>query len=426
MEPKEDIVITGIGVVSPIGVGKDPFWNSLCKGQSGVRLLDIYEQDDVTNADLPTPIGAPVTDFNPKKLIRPRKSLKVMSRDIQLAFVAADMARVDAGLPEKPDDPMRMGVVYGADLMACDFSEMGTAYGRCITNGQFHFSRWGPAAMSELFPLWMLKYLPNMPACHIGIAQDARGPNNSLILSETAGLSALSEAVRVLDRGQADVIIAGSTGSQVHPCIWYRNRQFDLAKFDGDPAAVARPFDARREGMVSGEGSAAFILETRKHAEARDATILARIIGGFGAFEPRRKNGPPRGTAIRHAITGLLQQTGIAPEQIGHVNAQGTGTVAADQVEAQAIRDTLGDVPVTAPKSFLGNLCAGSGVVEAAVSVLAIVNGRVPQTLNYEVPDPKCPVNVIRSEPMQTDKPIALALNHTPQGHTVAMLFGGP
>ncbi|MEE8450255.1 MAG: beta-ketoacyl-[acyl-carrier-protein] synthase family protein [Thermoguttaceae bacterium] len=426
MELKEDIVITGIGVVSPIGVGKDAFWNSLCEGRSGVRRLDLYEQDDSTNADLPTPIGGSVINFNPKKLIRPRKSLKLMSRDIQLAFAAADMARADAGLPEKPVDPERMGVIFGADLMACDFAEMADAYVRCIADGRFHFDRWGPAAMSELFPLWLLKYLPNMPACHIGIAQDARGPTNSLILSETAGLSAVSEAVRLLDRGQADVMIAGSTGSQIHPGVWYRNRRFDLRRFDDDPTAVARPFDARREGMVSGEGSAAFILETRKHAEARDATVLARVVGCLGTFEPCRKNTPPGGTAIRRAITGLLQQTGVAAEEVGHVNAHGAGTVAEDRVEAQAIRDTLGDVPVTAPKSFFGNLCAGSGAVETAVSVLAVAKGRVPQTLNYEEPDPTCPVNVIRSEPMQTDKPIALAMNQTPLGHTIAVLFAGP
>jgi 3-oxoacyl-[acyl-carrier-protein] synthase II len=426
MKPKNDIVITGIGVVSSIGLGKDPFWNSLCEGRSGVRWLDLYEQDDSTNADLPTPIGGAVLDFHPKKLIRPRKSLKVMSRDIQLAFVAADMARVDAGLPEKPVDPERMGVIYGAGLIACDFSEMATAYARCIDGGRFHFDRWGQAAMSELFPLWMLQYLPNMPACHIGIAQDARGPNNSLILGETAGLSAICEAMRVLRRGQADVMITGSTGSRVHPGVWYRSPCFDLTRFDGDPAAVARPFDARREGMVSGEGSAAFILETREHAESRGRAPIARVVGCLGAFEPCQKQTPPRGIAIRRAITGLLEQAGVSADQIGHVNAQGTGTVAEDRVEAQAIRDTLGDIPVTAPKSFFGNLCAGSGSVETAVSILALAEGRVPQTLNYEEPDPTCPINMIHTKPMPTDKPMALVLNHTPLGHTMATLLARP
>jgi len=347
-----------------------------------------------------------------------------MSRDIQLAFVAAEMARVDAGLPETPADPERMGVTFGADLIACDFSEMAAAYSDCIENGRFDFDRWGPAAMSELFPLWMLKYLPNMPACHIGIAQDARGPTNSLILSETAGISAIGEAARVLQRGHADVMIAGSTGSQISSGVWYRSPRVDLARFDNDPTAVARPFDARRELMVSGEGSAAFLLETREHAEARGATILARIVGSLGRFEPCRKNTPPTGTAIRNAITGLLQQTGVSAEQIGHVNAQGTGTVDADRIEAQAIRDTLGDIPVTAPKSYIGNLCAGSGSVETAAGLLSLVHGQVPPTLNYQQPDPTCPINVIHTEPLATDKPFALMLNRTPLGHTMAMLLG--
>ncbi len=198
MTPRKEIVVTGMGVVSPIGIGKAPFWTSLAEGRGGIRRLDMP-----VDAELPPPIGGIVADFDPKQYVRPRKSLKVMSRDIQLAFAAADLACVDAGLRERPIEPERLGVLFGAGLIGCDLDEMIGVYRACIVDGKFDFQRWGKSAMGELFPLWMLKYLPNMPACHIGIGQDARGPNNSLTLGDVSSLSAMIEAVRVLQRGQA-------------------------------------------------------------------------------------------------------------------------------------------------------------------------------------------------------------------------------
>ncbi|MCD4727844.1 MAG: 3-oxoacyl-ACP synthase, partial [Pirellulales bacterium] len=193
-----DIVITGVGVVSPIGIGKAPFWTSLVEGRSGIRRLDLHH-----DPTLAAPIGGAVADFDPKQYVRPRKSLKVMSRDIQLAFAAADLACVDADLREKPVAPERLGVVFGAGIIPCELDELMGAYCDCIVDGKFDYNRWGLVAMADLFPLWILKYLPNMPACHIGIGQDARGPNNSITLGDVSSLSALAEATRVLERGQA-------------------------------------------------------------------------------------------------------------------------------------------------------------------------------------------------------------------------------
>jgi 3-oxoacyl-[acyl-carrier-protein] synthase II len=426
MALKRDIVITGVGVVSPIGIGKEDFWNSLVEGCSGVRRVALYGGGGEPPGDLPTAIGGQVMGFDPTQYVRPRKSLKVMNRDIQFAFAAADLACADAALRKDAVDPERLGVLFGADLMPCDFSEMIQAYRGCMVDGRFDFGRWGQIAMEELFPLWMLKYLPNMPACHIGIFQDARGPNNSITLGEVSSLAALAEATRVIERGHADVMIAGGTGSRLHPAMWYRNKVFDLARYDNDPAAVPRPFDARREGMVSGEGAGAFILETRQRAQARGATVLARVIGYAATFEPRRNGQPPQGVAIRKAITAALRDAALTPADIGHVNAHGIGAVEDDRIEARAIHGVLGDVPVTAPKSFFGNLGAGCGAVETAVSVLALQRATVPHTRNYACPDPMCPVNVIRDRPLKTDKPAALVLNHTIFGQTIAIVLGAP
>ena len=421
MVPQREVVITGVGVVSPIGIGREAFAASLAAGRSGVRRLDLF-----VDSDLPAPIGAEVRDFDPKLYVRPRKSLKVMSRDIQFGFAAADLACADAKLRDHPLDPDRLGVVFGADLMPCELEELIPAFRGCLVEGKFDFARWGPSAMTDLFPLWMLKYLPNMPACHIGIAQDARGPNNSLTHGDVSSLSAVAEAMRVIERGQADVMIAGGAGSRIHPVLLVGRGGYDPACRHEDPAAACRPFDARRHGIVCGEGAGAFILESRRYAAARGAPILARILGYAARFEPSRNGRPLRGSAIRAAIAGALRDARLTAADIGHVNANGLSTIHDDRIEAQAIREVLGEVPVTAPKSYFGNLGAGSGAVEMAASLLAIEHGLVPPTLNYEHPDPECPVNVICGRPLATDRRTALVLNHSRQGQSVAVVLAAP
>ena len=193
----------------------------------------------------------------------------------------------------------------------------------------------------------------------------------------------------------------------------------------GDPAAASRPFDALRDGTVSGEGAGALILETRQHAQARRARVLARILGYASAFEPRRDGQPRQGTAIRRAILAALRAAGLEPADVGFVAAHGRSTVDDDRLEAQAIRDVLGDVPVTAPKSYFGHLGAAAGALETALCVLAFQHGLVPPTLNYEHPDPQCPIHVIHGQPLPLSRPTALILGHSPHGQAVALVLGG-
>ena len=420
MASSSEIVITGAGIVSPIGIGSEPFWTALCEGRSGIRRLSRFD-----GPSLPPVIGGEVTDFDPKQYVRPRKSLKVMSRDIQLGFAAADLACVDARLRETPVDPERMGVMLGADLISCELDELVGTYRKCTVDGRFDFSRWGSAAKAELFPLWMLKYLPNMPACHIGIAQDARGPNNTITLGDVSTLSALVEAARVLERGQADVIIAGGVNSRLHPMLWVRSHVIGQSQRSNDPAAASRPFDATRDGLVDGEGAGAFILETRRHAQSRGAKILARIRGFASVFQPRSNGQPCQGMAIARAIAGALASAGLKPAELGFVVAHGMSTIDGDRFEAQAIHDALGDVPVTAPKSYFGYLGAASGALETAVGLLSLEHGQVPPTLNYEHMDPQCPINVIHGRPLPIERPTALILSYSPQGQATALVLAG-
>jgi 3-oxoacyl-[acyl-carrier-protein] synthase II len=420
-----DIVITGVGVVSPIGIGKDPFWAALCAGQSGIRRLDSFG-----DPALPAPIGGVVADFDPKQYVRPRKSLKVMSRDIQLAFAAADLACADAGLREQPIAPERLGVIFGAAMIPGELDELIGTYRNCLVDGRFDFERWGQSAMAELFPLWMLKYLPNMPACHIGIGQDARGPNNSITMGDVSSLSALAEAARILERGQADAMIVGGVGVALHPVVWARGEEGRVTRRSGDPTAASRPFDAERDGVVNAEGAAAFIVEPRVRAEARGAAVFARLLGCAAAFEPNGLRTPNQTTsnvrrdgAIRRAIAGALRDAGLTPAELGCVVAHGTSSIEDDRLEAQAIRGVLGDVPVTAPKSNYGYAGAGSGALETAVTILACQRKLIPHTLNYEHPDPQCPVNVVHGQPRPLDRPTALVLSHSQHGQAVAVVL---
>ncbi len=428
MALRRDIVITGVGVVSPIGIGKEPFWAALCAGRSGIRRLAAFDGRSPF-----APIGGEVADFDAKQYVRPRKSLKVMSRDIQLAFAAADLACIDAGLRERPIDPERLGVIFGAAIIPGELDELVGTYRSCLVDGQFDFGRWGPSAMAELFPLWMLKYLPNMPACHIGIGQDARGPNNSITMGDVSSLSALIEAARVLERGQADAIITGAVDVGLHPVIWARGEAGRVSRRGGDPAAASRPFDAERDGVVNAEGAAALIVEPLAHAQARGAPILARLLGCAAAFEPNviRSSHPESGNqrrdgAIRRAIVGAIRDAGLTPEELGCVVAHGTSRIDDDRLEAQAIYCALGDVPVTAPKSNCGYAGAASGALETAVGVLAFQHKLVPHTLNYEHPDPQCPINVVHGRPRPLDHPTALVLSHSPYGQAVAVVLAGP
>jgi 3-oxoacyl-[acyl-carrier-protein] synthase II len=371
------------------------------------------------------PFGGEVPDFDPKQYVRPRKSLKVMSRDIQLAFAAADMACADAGLRQGPLDPERMGVVLGADMMPCDLDELLGTYRGCLVEGRFDFRRWGQAFPAELFPLWMLKYLPNMPACHIGIAQDARGHNNTVTLGEVSTLSAICEAARVLGRGQADVMIAGGVGAKIHHAFWARHQVLGYSQHDSNPSAACRPFDAQRDGVVYGEGAGVLILESRRHAEQRQARILARLLGFAAAFEPCQNGQPCQGLAIRRATMGALKAAKLATADIGYVIAHGASTLPDDRVEAQALCATFGDVPVTAPKSYFGHLGAAAGALEAVLGVLAFEHELIPPTLNYEYPDPQCPINVIHGQPLRLGQPNVLILSHSPNGQAVALVLGG-
>jgi 3-oxoacyl-[acyl-carrier-protein] synthase II len=421
MNRNREVVVTGVGLVCPIGIGWEDFCSSLREQRSGVGPLAVAQ-----GTELPVQFGAEVKDFDPKQYVKPRKSLKVMSEEIRIGYSAAIVALQHARLEKGAVEPERIGVVFGSEMFYCDLQELANAYRKCVVDGQLRPDLWGESAMSDLYPLWMLKYLPNMVGCHIAIAQEAWGPNNTITLDEVSGLLAFIEATSAIERGTADVMIAGGVGTRINLTrIMYRGDTQWSHRGD-DPQGASRPFDAERDGGVIGEGAGAFVLETREHAEARGATVFARVLGYGRGYERSRNYQLTSGDSIRHSIRAALQDASLQPADVGHVNAHGASTLIHDRIEAQAIRDCLEDTPVTALKSYFGCLGAGSGPVEMAGSVMALAEGHVPVTLNYRHPDPQCPVNVIHDQPAIEDKGVALVVNQSETGQSAAVLLGAP
>jgi 3-oxoacyl-[acyl-carrier-protein] synthase II len=414
-----EVVVTGVGVLCPIGIGREAFWDALCCGRSGVGLIRSFD-----GSALPNRLAAEVPDFDPKRYVAHRKQLKVMCRDAQLGVAAAGLACRDARIETGQIDPERFGVVLGADRICSSLDDSEPSYRTCATNGRFDFGRWGNEGMDASFPLNFLKVLPNMTASHVSIAHDARGPNNTMHHAELSSLSAIAEAMCVIQRGAADAMLAGGASSQLNPFDLVRHCAVgNLSNRQDDPAAAMRPFDADRDGQVWGEGAAIFVLESRVHAERRGAAILARVLSTASTCDPSRADD---GLGQRRAMQLALRRANVEAGQLGHLNAHGVSTQQDDRIEARAIQKVAPDVPVLAPKSYFGNLGAAGGAVEMAVSVLAAGAGVVPATLNYRRPDPECPIQVICGEPMRSSKSAALLVNRTAAGQAVAVVLAGP
>lgn len=390
-----------------MGNSKESLWDSLRSGKSGVGELQT-----ISTENLPTRFGAEsreftgsIEDFGPldgdrKKAIR--KGLKVMCREIQMGVAAAQLAMTDAGLEPGGYDNDRTGIVYGSDYIMTLPEEFTEGVKNCRDQqGRFEFDRWAKDGLPKVTPLWLLKYLPNMPASHIAIYNDMRGPNNSITLREASADLAVAEAYTTIARGSADAIIAGATGTRVHSLrSIHVVLQEPIANGSDDPTKLSRPFDRNRTGLVLGEGAGAIMLEELETAKARGAKILGEVIGYGSSTVTNRVGVPQTDIALRNAMQQALRTSGMSVDDVGHVHAHGLSTKQCDAAEAAAIQATFATrkspVPVTAAKSYFGNLGAGSGLVEIIASLLAMQQGELFPILNYEEPDAECPINAAK------------------------------
>lgn len=426
------VVITGCGVVSPLGNSRESLWDSLRCGRSGVR-----EIRSVQTASLPSNAGGEVVefrghidDFGPldatvKKNIR--KGLKVMCREIQMGVAAAQLALHDSALNLDAVDRDRIGVLYGSDYIMSMPDEFAAGVRKCVSaDGRFEFARWAELGMPQVTPLWLLKYLPNMPACHVAIYNDLRGPNNSLTVREASANLAIAESFSTITRGAAEMMVVGATGSRIHPLrSTHTVLQEEVASGGADPASLARPFDEGRRGMVMGEGAAALVLEELEFAQRRGARIVGEVVGYGSSAVMGRDGVADRAAALRNVMQQALQSARLSASDVGHIHAHGLGTQRGDVAEANAIQQVFGapegSVPVVAAKSYFGNLGAAGGMVELLCSLLALEHGSLFRTLNYERPDPECPVRVVTREDIAAGDSV-LNVNVTPQAQASAVI----
>jgi 3-oxoacyl-[acyl-carrier-protein] synthase II len=425
--PERRVVITGLGLISPLGIGPEANWSALADGRGAVAPIRAFPLDaSVINA-----VGE-VVHFDPKALALPKhkraltKSLKYMARDIQLAVAAAELAFADAGLVDAGVDPTRIGIDLGAGLISTELDELAPAINHAYQGGDtFDFQTWGNTGIPQITPIWLLKYLPNMLACHISILNDCQGPSNSITEGEAASLLALGEAYRIIARGRADVMVTGGADSKIHPLSIIRmNLMGALSSWSGDASGACRPFDADRSGWVGGEGAGILIIEEREHALKRGARIYGEVLGFGSACDASPDGGlDPEGTGLELAMKAALRDAKLKPEQVGHVNAHGAATVVSDLAEARAIHRVFGPqgVPVTALKGFMGNLASGSGAVELIQSLLGASRGMLPPTLNCDTPDPQMDLDVVRGTARPTDNSVILKNSLTRLGQAASV-----
>jgi len=432
------VVITGVGAVTAAGLGGDALLDAACAGVGCTRPIERFDP-----AGFDCRVAGEITDFKCRDFVPKsyRKAVKVMARDIQLAVAAADLAVRDARLTTKAVDEAavdvdagRFACNIGAGLICAELDELGAALATALDGeGRFDIRRWGAEGMTNLTPLWLLKYLPNMLACHVTIIHDLRGPSNTITCGEASGLLSIGEAADQVARNAADLAVAGGAESRLNPMGMLRQDKLGrLAPTDGrEPREACRPFDAGHCGAVLGEGGGLLILEDLDRAAGRGADVYAEIVGFAGATDPAGMDPTrPHTGNVQLAARKALARAAIAPTQLGLLVAQGTGVPAEDNLEARSIAELLdgADVPVVAATGLVGTCQAGASGVSTALAALAVGSGRIPASANFVTPAPECErLNVSRQARSATvDYALVQAFSHT--GQSAAMVlkrYGG-
>jgi 3-oxoacyl-[acyl-carrier-protein] synthase II len=417
----ERIAITGVGVVTSIAIGADAFAKALRCGRSGVGRITAFDCRDF-DTQIAAEIAADalcVGDY-----VTPPKMVKHMSRASQFAVVAAELARRHARLTAGDADPERIGVCIGAGGMGPVDLDMLAGQANAVlravahTGGsEFDIPAFAQAYAEQVNPIVSLRGLPNLAAAHVAIQQGARGPNYTVTTACTSGTQAIAQGMRMIQAGDADVVFAGGTDAMINPVgVIGFSMLGTLSRANGDPERASRPFDRDRDGFVIGEGAGIVVLERAGIAAHRDAPILAEAAGcGVTCDAYRITDERPDASGAARAITLALQDAGASIADLDYINAHGTGTVMNDRVETRAIRTALGDrafdVPVSSTKSMIGHLLAGAGAVEYVATVLAMRDGFLPPTINYEHRDPECDLDYVPNR--ARDAPIGVALSNS-------------
>ncbi|MFM7551040.1 MAG: beta-ketoacyl-ACP synthase II [Cyanobacteriota bacterium] len=404
------VVITGLGAVTPIGNDVPSYWEGLRSGRNGVAPITLFDASRHACR-----FAAEVKGFDPSGWLEPKEA-KRWDRFCQFAVVAAKQAVAHAALTLDASNQRRVGVAIGSGVG-----------GLLMMETQAHvLKERGPDRVS---PFCVPMMIPNMATGLTAIALGARGPSTAVATACAAGSNAIGDAFRLIQLGHADAMVCGGAESAITPLGVAGFASAKALSFrNDDPATASRPFDAERNGFVIGEGAGVLVLESLEHARARDAEILAEVVGYGMTCDAHHITAPsPGGVGGAEAMRLALQDAGLAPEAVDYVNAHGTSTQANDANETAAIKSALGDhaytVPVSSTKSMTGHLLGGSGGIEAVAAVLSMEHGLVPPTINYHNPDPACDLDVVPNQARERRLDVVLSNSFGFGGHNVCLAF---
>ncbi|MCP4750600.1 MAG: beta-ketoacyl-ACP synthase II [Proteobacteria bacterium] len=389
------VVVTGFGAVTPIGIGVESYWKGLKAGRNGVAEVTRFD-----TAGFRSNLAAEVTDFTPTDWID-RKSASRMDRFSQFAVAASQMAMEDAGLDTASFDGERAGVVIGSGIGGSE----------TIEEGFVSLRDKGPRSLS---PFFVSKLLVNMAACMVSIRYGLKGPLSAPSVACSTGSNTIGDCLRIIQYGDADIMLAGGAEACISPLPYGGFCASRSMTPGGNPENASRPFDRNRDGFVMGEGAGIVVLESLNHALSRGAEIYAEVAGYGNTADAYHFTAPaPDGDGMIRVMRKALQDADLNERDVGYVNAHGTSTVLNDQCESTAIAEVFGDwaqeVKVGSIKSMIGHLLGASGAVEFISTVMSVQTGILPPNINYEDPDPNCPLNIVTETGVSTDLNAAMS-----------------
>ncbi len=419
------VVVTGIGVINPMGHDVETVWTGLKEGKSGVGFTTIFDA-----SRFPTKISAEVKDWDVDQIGEDPETWKFRGRHSRFAAGAADQAVEDSGIRDAKIDPARFGIYLGSGEGNQDFISFTQMMAAALTETGLDLSRFTKAGLEILNPISELEQEPNMPASHLAGMFDAQGPNMNCLTACAASSQAVGEATEIIRRGDADVMLSGGTHSMIHPFgVTGFNLLTALSTNNEDPTKASRPFDRLRDGFVLGEGAGMVILEEYEAAKARGARIYGEIMGyGSTADAYRITDIHPEGRGAIGCMNMAIRDAGLNPSDIHYVNAHGTSTTVNDKVESRACHEVFGRVdkciPASSTKSMMGHLIAAAGVTELIVCLMAIRDNVLPPTINYHNPDPECNLDYVPNETREATVNYAINNSFGFGGQNISVVVG--
>lgn len=419
------VVVTGMGLVSPLGHDLESTWKALREGRSGVGPITLFDA-----STFPTRIAAEVESFDLSRYLSDAERWAEYNRNSRFALAAARMAVDDSGLEEDRGlDRSRFGVYLGSGEGQQDFPRFVSLINQTSKAGHVDTARFTRLGVQQLHPIHEAEQEPGTPAGHLASVFGARGPNSNCLTACAASAQAIGEATELIRRGDAEVILSGGTHSMIHPFgVTGFNRLTALSTRNDEPQKASRPFDRDRDGFILGEGAGMVILEEFEHARARGARIYGEVAGYGSTADAFRLTDPHEdGRNAVHCIRLALDDARLNPEDIDYINAHGTSTEANDRIETLAIKRSFGEtatkVPVSSTKSMTGHLIAAAGSLEAIICLLVIRDGVMPPTINLENPSPDCDLDYIPHEARQKAVDIALSNSFGFGGQNITLIL---